>query len=148
MNDLDRDIFHVGENAYAEASSEGRAGIRAQVHSVVNRHAAGRWYSRKTLAGTVMAAFAYSAQNTTDSNRVRAAECPMSDPIMQMCMEEAAAAIAGSTPDPTGGATHYYAAGTTEPSWVQGHNQDGERVAPPATFCGQIGKHLFYKDVT
>lgn len=147
MTDLDRDILYLGEVAYAEASSEGRDGVRAQVHSVVNRHLVNKWYSRKTIAGTLMLAFSYSAENTSDPNRVRAAETPMSDPIMQMCMEEAAAAIAGSTPDPTNGATHYYAAGTPEPGWVKGVNAQGTRVAMPATFCVQIGKHLFYSGV-
>lgn len=144
----DRDLLLVGLTAFGEASDQGRDGIRAQVHSVVNRQRAGRWYSRKTLAACVMLGYAYSVWNDNDKNAARICEADMSDPVMVMCMEEAAAAIAGTTQDPTGGATHYYVAGTKEPSWVTGRNAKGEQVAPPATYTVRVGAHLFYKDVT
>lgn len=148
MDGLTRDILIMGLTAYAEARSEGQAGIRAQVHSVINRHAAGHWYSRKTLAGTCFFAYAYSAFNSEDPNREIAAEAPMDDPIVKMCMDEAEQAITGVTDDPTAGATHYYAEGSPEPSWVLGIDaHTGLRVAPPATFCVKIGRHLFYRDV-
>lgn len=148
MNDLDRDTVILTLVAYAEARSEGRDGIRGQVHSVVNRHNAGKWYSRKTIAGCCMLAYAYSAENTSDPNREIAAECPQTDPIMMMCADEAAAAIDGRSLDPTGGATHYYREGTPEPDWVSGiDKKSGERKAPPATFTVKINHHLFYKDV-
>ncbi len=146
--DTDRDTIYLGETAYAEASDQGQEGIRGQIHSVINRHKAGKWYSRKTLAGTVMAAFAYSAMNTSDPNRVRAAETPMDDFTMSLCMAEAAAAIAGTTDDPTQGATHYYRQGTTEPSWVSGKNANGAVVAQPAIFTVAIKDHLFFRGVT
>lgn len=155
MTDLDRDLFVVGVNAFDEASDQGLPGIRAQIHSVINRHNAkdasgkARWYARATLAGTVTAPYAYSAQNTLDPNRERGMETPMDNAIMQMCLSEAKQAIAGYTADPTAGATHYYAEGTPEPSWVKGIDpKSGTSVAPPASFCCKIGKHLFYKDVT
>lgn len=148
MTDLDRDTIILALTAYAEASSEGQDGIRAQVHSVVNRHAIGRWYSRKTLAGTCLLAFAYSAFNTSDPNRERAAETPTDDPIMHICLKEAALAIQKTTIDPTSGSTHYYAAGTPEPGWVRGVDKDGKQVAEPAIYTTRIGKHLFYRGVT
>ncbi len=149
MSDLDRDITILALTAYAEASSEGVDGIRAQVHSVVNRFNVKRWYSRKTIAGTCLLQYSYSALNTTDPNRVRAAETPASDPVMATCFSEAANAISGITKDTTGGATHYYREGTKEPDWVSGINSvTKEQVAPPAAFTVKIGKHLFYKDVT
>lgn len=148
MTDADRDLLIIGMTAFDEASDQGQSGIRGQVHSVINRHAAGKWYSRKTLAGTCLLAYAYSALNTADPNRERGAETSMDDPVYQLCMAEAAMAIAGTTDDPTLGATHYYRAGTPEPSWVTGLNAAGVQVAPPATFTVQIKDHLFFKDVT
>lgn len=139
MTDLDRDLLIVVMTTWQEARGEGRAGIRAVAHAIVNRHAAGKWFSRKTLAGTCLLAYAFSGWMTTDPNHEASAEVPMSDPIVRICIEEVTAAITGTTEDPTGGATHYYAEGTKVPDW-----------ANPATgsiFTVQIGRHLFYKDV-
>lgn len=143
---MDRDTLILALTAFAEARGEGGVGIRAQVHSVVNRHATGRWFSGKTLGGTCLYPFAYSAWNTDDPNRRAAVEIDPDDFTFQLCLSEAADAIAGTTDDPTVGATHYYADGTPEPNWVSGM-KDGQQVAPAATFCCKIGRHLFYKDV-
>jgi hypothetical protein len=148
MTDADRDILILATTAFAEASSEGPAGIRAQVHSVVNRHATGLWYAGKTLAACCLLPYAYSAWNTADHNRVRALETATSDPVMATCLDEAALAISGKSLDPTDGATHYYVQGTTEPDWVSGiDHKTGAAVAPPAVFTCQIGRHLYYKGV-
>ncbi len=147
-SDLDRDTIFLAEVAYAEASDQGQDGIRAQIWSVINRHNAGKWYSRKTLAGCVMLAYAYSAMNTEDKNRVRAVETTLMDPFMAICLFEAAAAIAGTSQDPTGGGTHYYRQGTPEPSWVSGKNANGAQVATPAIFTVAVKDHLFFKGVT
>jgi len=147
MNSGDRDTILLALTAYGEASDQGRDGIRAQVHSVLNRHRAGAWYSRKTLAACVMLGYAYSMWNDDDKNRVRVCEASLDDPTMKICIEEVEAAIAGKTQDPTGGATHYYVAGTPEPTWVSGKNKKGEQVAPPATYTTMIGAHRFYKGV-
>ncbi len=148
MTDQDRDILFVAITAYAEARSEGRDGIRWQVHSVVNRHATGRWYAGKTLAGTCVLGYAYSAWNTTDRNHVIACETPVDDPVLAICLEEATAAVTGTTDDPTSAATHYYVSGSPVPDWVSGINsKNGAVAAPPAVFCGQQGKHLFYRGV-
>lgn len=147
-DDYDRDVLFLGLTAYAEASSEGQDGIRAQIHSVLNRWQEKDWDAGETVASTCMRAYAYSAWNTTDPNRVRALSVPMGDKIIQMCISEAEGAISGTTQDPTDGATHYYREGTPEPDWVSGIRKfDGKRVAPPATFTIQIGHHLFYKNV-
>lgn len=137
MNDADRDLLIVSMVAFDEASDQGQEGIRAQIHSVVNRHAAGRWYSRKTLAGTCLLSWQYSALNDGDPNRERGAETSLSDEIYQLCMAEAAMAIAGASEDPTAGATHYYRVGTKVPVWA----------AAPAVQTAQIKDHIFFKDV-
>lgn len=136
----ERDILIMTMTAWDEARGEGQDGIRAQVHSVINRFQAGRWYSRKTLAATCLLGYAYSAWNSNDPNRVASAEVPMDEPLMALCRAEVTAAVSRETQDPTNGATHYYAVSmATPPTW-----------ADPATgskFTVQIGKHMFYKDV-
>lgn len=147
MNDSDRDIFMVTALAYAEARSEGQDGIRAQIHSTLNRHRAKKWYSGLTISETIIMPYAYSAMNTDDPNRRAAMRDAMTGEAYAMCLGEAVAALGGATDDPTDGATHYYAAGTPEPTWVSGLRKDGTRAAPPAVLCKQIGKHIFFKGV-
>lgn len=148
MNNRDRDIFFVGFVAYAEASDQGQMGIRAQCHSVVNRFKEKDWDARKTISATLFVPYAYSALNTEEPNRIRAATVDMDDPIMKLCMLEAKNAVEGISEDPTGGATHYYSPKVmkTPPNWVTGVRK-GKQVAPPATFTVQIGDHRFYKEV-
>ncbi len=148
MTDADRDILIGAMTAWQEARGEGPDGIRAVAHAEVNRLRAGKWYSRKTLAGTCLLAYAFSGWMTSDPNRMASAEVSMSDPIMVLCVQEVSDAIAGVTQDPTGGATHYYAAGTKEPSWVTGKDPNtGEQEAPPANYLCRIGKHQFFNEV-
>lgn len=147
MTDRDRDILVMTITALAEARNQGADGLRAQAHSVVNRHKAGKWYSRKSLSGCCLAPYAYSCYTAADQNDTVAAEILCTDPLWQTAESEVRWAIDGTTQDPTLGATHYYAAGTKEPTWVSGKNDRGEQVAPPAVFTVQIGAHRFYKDV-
>ncbi len=146
MNSADRDRFFLAFVAYAEARNQGQEGIRAQIHSVLNRHKEGDWDAGKTISATLFKPYAYSAMNSKDPNRVAAACVDMDDFMWQLCMAEAEAALLGTSNDPTDGATHYYLGGTEEPDWVTGIVK-GVQVAPPAVFCKQIGKHLFYKSV-
>lgn len=142
----DRDVFMLALCAYAEASDQGQVGIRAQIHSVINRHQMRAWYSGKTIASTIMQPYAYSAMNSKDTNRIRALECDMEEFTWQLCVAEAQEAIDGASDDPTNGATHYYKQGTPTPNWVTGV-RDGRQVAAPAIFTGQIKDHRFYKGV-
>ena len=128
MTEADRDLMMLVLVAFAEASDQGQDGIRAQIHSALNRHRSKRWYSGRTLAETLMMPYAYSAMNTDDPNRRRCMREAFDSPAMQLCQGEAVAALGGATEDPTGGATHYYVQGTREPDWVSGAGR-----APPAT---------------
>lgn len=140
MKHDDRDILIMTMTAWDEARGEGQDGIRAQIHSVINRFNAGRWYSRKTLAATCLLGYAYSAWNSNDPNRVASAEIPLDEPLMTLCRGEVTLALLDGSEDPTNGATHYYASTMpAPPAW-----------ADPATgskFTVQIGKHRFYMDV-
>ena len=57
MTAADRDKIVLLITALAEARGEGAMGLRAQIHSVLNRHAAGKWYSRKNLAACCLAPY-------------------------------------------------------------------------------------------
>lgn len=148
MTDADRDLLFLAMVAFDEASDQGQMGMRAVCWSVVNRHKAGRWYSRKTIAGACVLSWQYSSLNDGDPNRERGAETPMSDPTYQLAVTEAEAAISGLSEDPTFGATHYYRQGTPEPHWVQGKDpKTGAQAALPALFACQINDHLFFRNV-
>lgn len=148
MTDFERDLMILAMIAFDEASDQGAAGIRAVCWSIVNRHAAGKWYSRKTIAGTCLLSWQYSSLNDGDPNRERGAETPLANAAYQICLEEAELALKSKSIDPTGGATHYYRAGTKEPAWVSGRDaKTGAQVALPAVFCCQVNDHLFFKNV-
>lgn len=141
MTDADRDVLFVGTTAFCEASGEGPEGIRAVVWSIINRHRAGRWYSAATLAACCVVASAYSSWNTGDANRRRALETPLANGVMALCLDEARAAIAGETADPTDGATHYFAPRSvaTTPAWAL--------ASSGAVQTAQIGNHVFFRNV-
>lgn len=141
MTDADRDLLFVATTAFCEASGEGTEGIRAVVWSIVNRHRAGKWFSGKTLAGCCIIASQYSSWNTGDPNRRRALETPLSDVVMSLCVKETQDAIDGTTQDPTGGATHYYAPAsvTSVPAWAL--------PEAGAVQTAKIGNHVFFRNV-
>lgn len=119
---------------YGESRGEPEDGQRAVAHVLVNRQASGRW--GKSLAAVCLAPAQFSCWNTNDPNRRLMLELPDEHPALIKFGEMIAEALAGA-PDPTLGATHYYAASMqTPPAWIQG-----------ATSCGRIGNHFFYKDV-
>jgi hypothetical protein len=59
------------------------------------------------------------------------------DPAFRACLGAACSVLAEAVPDPTSGATHYYAASLkTPPAWAKGKEP-----------CATIGKHLFFNDI-
>ena len=119
---------------YMEASGEPSLGRQAVAHVLVNRVADGRWGS--SLASVCLARAQFSCWDERDPNRMRLARLADTDAILLECLAFVDAAVAGE-PDPTGGATFYYAdTMPNPPSW-----------ASQGTFTAQIGHHRFYKDV-
>ena len=125
--------WHDGTAArtiWGEARGEGAMGMAAVGHVLLNRLATGRW--GKTLSDVCLRPYQFSCWNIGDPNRALVLE--LGD--VELAAEFAALEEAGAEVDITGGATHYYAAGTQTPNWVEG-----------ADFTVQIGRHRFYTNV-
>lgn len=133
MTPFDKEM--VARTAFMEASREGREGIRAVVHTVLNRFKAKKWYSAKTLAGVVVRPSQYSCWNTNDPNRLRMAETADDDPTLNLCRSLVNDAANGGE-DPTLGCTHYYSTAIAPPDWTK-----------TGQFVVQIGRHKFFRGV-
>ena len=119
---------------YGEARGETDPGQSAVARVLVNRMRDGRWGN--TLTTVCMWPFQFSCWLPRDPNLKKIISLPDDDPMLEKLRGLVAEALA-STKDPTQGATHYYAVSMIKaPAWSAG-----------ATLCGQIGNHLFYRDV-
>lgn len=116
-----------------EASGEGEAGMLAVAFVLINRLKDGRWGDN--LASVVLARKQFSCWNSDDPNRERLAAMKNTDPALTRASGALSKAMSGY-PDPTLGATHYYAVNTPEPIW-----------AIDAHFLTQIGNQRFYDKV-
>lgn len=119
---------------WGEARGEPEEGQRAVAHVLINRMRDGRW--GKTLATVCLSRLQFSCWNASDPNRELmaalqddGAELAKLKPVLESALK--------ATQDPTNGATHYFSVSMIQPpKWSVG-----------ATFCGQIGRHRFYRDV-
>jgi N-acetylmuramoyl-L-alanine amidase len=126
------DLDVAARTLWMEVRGETVEGQKAVAHVLLNRVKDGRW--GHSLTSVCLWAYQFSSWNTGDSNRKTMSFLSDNDPLLMKLQSLLTAAA--NEPDPTNGATHYYALWITEPVWVAG-----------ATFCGQFGKQKFYKDV-
>lgn len=139
MTDEDWNLEIAATTVDGEADGEPDEAIQAVAFAIVNRHKAGRWYSGQTLAECCMIAQQFSSWNDTGAeamNRRRMIRKLRNDPILVKCRAAVIAALNGTVPDPTNGATHYYSEGIPAPKWTVG-----------AVSCGQVGNEHFFKNV-
>ena len=109
-----------------EAGGEPYEGQLAVAYTVRNRWERQSWYG-KTLWEVMTKPYQYSCFN---------AGLPSTDDVGEHYLKVAGAALSGRLPDPTSGATHYYApALIAEPPWVSS-----------MVFTVKIGGHRFYKE--
>lgn len=134
----DRDIF--ARTLWGEARGESLAGMQACAWTIRNRVFDGRatsWWG-EGYAGVCQKPWQFSCWNANDPNSpylLGAKPIPAGE--YKRALAVAMAVMAGVVPDPTGGATHYYATTMPKPpTWVKG-----------ATLTLTLGRHLFYKDV-
>lgn len=126
----------AARTTWGEARGEGPDGIQAVASAIINRFRAGKWFSTHTLAGCCLLASQFSCWNTNDANLPLLLRTDENDILLALCRDAIQKALDGLPDDPVRGATHYYAGGISAPAW-----------AANATFCGQVGHHLFFKDV-
>ena len=129
------DLDIMARTIWGEARGEGRDGKLAVGWAIVNRQLSGRWFAGDSLTKTCMKHRQFSCWNRDDPNRQKLAMLTLKDPTFRECVWAAAAALAGTEPDPTGGATHYHHE-AIRPAWA-----DDSKVT------AKIGKHVYYKDI-
>jgi spore germination cell wall hydrolase CwlJ-like protein len=138
VTDRDRDV--LARTLYGEARGEGFDGMVAVAWSIRNRVNDGRdksWWG-EGYAGVCQAPWQFSCWNQNDPNfPFLSGAKPIPAAEFANCQRAAAAVIDGTAPDPTGGATHYYATTMPKaPAW-----------AAKATQTLKLGHHIFFKDV-
>ena len=120
---------------WMEARGEGQDGMRAVAHVLVNRLKDGRWGN--TLAQVCQASAQFSCWSTRDPNLHACNLQPEDLPLFVQIGEWLDAALAGEEPDPTYGATHYYATSMINPPYW----------TATAKLTVVINHHRFYKGV-
>ncbi|MGA3827328.1 cell wall hydrolase [Pseudomonas chlororaphis] len=134
----DRDI--LARTLWGEARGEGLAGQIAVAWTIRNRVNDGRtksWWG-EGYAGVCQAPYQFSCWNKNDPNYpFLSGAKPIPTGQFAQALRAADQVIAGAVPDPTGGATHYYATTMAKaPAW-----------AAKAKQTVRIGQHVFFKDV-
>ncbi len=136
---MDFNTAVAARTLWQEARGEPIEGQRAVAHVIINRRNSKRWGETLSSVCLWRAAFSgwYSPRgkpSVRDPNFAAATSLSDDDALLNAL---AAILVAAETePDPTGGATHYYADGTPVPDW-----------AATGTPCGKFGHQLFFKDV-
>lgn len=126
----------LARTLWGEARGEPVRGIEAVAAVIVNRVRAaerrgGFWWGDSVVA-VCRKPFQFSCWNGDALDRASLAAVTAADPVFATCLRVARRALAGLLSDPTGGATHYHAAGL-QPDWAAGHCPSAE-----------IGSLIFY----
>lgn len=123
---------------WMEARGESDAGKLAVAEVIRNRTAA-KFFSKGTVASTVLWPYQFSGWNTKDHNRTPAAELDTQDSTYQACYDAWEAAKKGA--NTVHGALNYYNPNVipSPPAWA---------LPNVATFTAQVGNHYFYRPLT
>ncbi|PWE39629.1 cell wall hydrolase [Pseudomonas prosekii] len=138
VTEKDRDIF--ARTLWGEARGESLAGQIAVAWTIRNRVNDGKansWW-REGYAGVCQAPYQFSCWNKNDPNFAYLSGAK-TIPFRELAQARIAAdqVINGKVADPTGGATHYYAATMPKPpAWTKGAEQ-----------TLKLGRHRFFKNV-
>jgi spore germination cell wall hydrolase CwlJ-like protein len=134
----DRDV--LARTLWGEARGESLVGQIAVAWTIRNRVNDGKtksWWG-EGYAGVCLKPYQFSCWNKNDPNFAYLSGAK-SIPFREFAQAQIAAdqVIAGKVPDPTGGATHYYATSMkAAPAWTQGAKQ-----------TLKLGQHIFFKGV-
>jgi spore germination cell wall hydrolase CwlJ-like protein len=138
VTEKDRDI--LARTLWGEARGESLVGQIAVAWTIRNRVNDGKeksWWG-EGYAGVCQKPYQFSCWNRNDPNYTYLSGARQI-PSREFAQAQIAAdqVIAGKVPDPTGGATHYYATTMpTAPAW-----------ATKAKQTLKLGRHIFLKDV-
>ncbi|MBA4361976.1 MULTISPECIES: cell wall hydrolase [Pseudomonas] len=134
----DRDI--LARTLWGEARGEslvGQIAVAWTIRNRVNDGVSKSWWG-EGYAGVCQAKYQFSCWNANDPNfafLIGAKPIPASE--FTRAQRAADLVISGVEPDPTGGATHYYATSIkTPPAW-----------AAKAKQTYRLGGHVFFRDV-
>ncbi|MGE8098135.1 cell wall hydrolase [Pseudomonas fluorescens] len=138
VTDKDRDI--LARTLWGEARGEGLAGQIAVAWTIRNRVNDGKtnsWWG-EGYAGVCLKLYQFSCWNKSDPNFAHLSGAkPIPAGQFAQAQKAADQVIAGTVPDPTGGATHYYATTMPKaPAW-----------AAKAKQTLKLGHHVFFMDV-
>src|ERR1019366_3086116 len=111
------DLYVLALTAIGEARGEGAQGMEAVMDTVMNRTAKCTWYGL-TPTEVCFKPWQYSCWNAEDPNRAYLERMQPTDPLLAGMLPTAQSVLDGSRADLTGGATHYYRAGTKPPVWA------------------------------
>lgn len=140
----EQDIDVLARTIWGEARGEGFAGqvavgwaIRNRVEADLGNDGKPDWWG-EGYVGVCKAPWQFSCWNKNDPNSAYLrGEKPIPAAQYMQCREAAVLVIEAKQPDPTGGATHYYATTMPKPpAW-----------ASKAKRTCKIGRHIFFKDV-
>lgn len=140
MSATEKDLDILARTLYGEARGETLAGMVAVAWTIRNRVNDGKaksWWG-EGYAGVCLKPYQFSCWNKNDPNfPFLSGAKPIPVAEMAKAVMVATAVMDGAYPDPTGGATHYYATTMSKaPAW-----------AAKAKQTLKLGHHVFYKDV-
>lgn len=123
----------AARTAWGEARGEGEAGMSAILSVIGNRAARPAWWGHDILS-VCGAPQQFSCWDENDPNRAKLLAVTLCDAQYRTALELAAKLVAGSLPDSTGGADHYYDWRGPRPPWARNRY-----------FTTRIGHHDFYR---
>ena len=138
VSEKDRDV--LARTLWGEARGEGLAGMVAVAWTIRNRVDDGKdksWWG-EGYAGVCQKPYQFSCWNRNDPNYQflsGARQIPFRE--LAQCRIAADQVVDGKVPDPTGGATHYYATTMlSAPKWAAGAQE-----------TLRFGHHIFFRNV-
>ncbi|MHC8493632.1 cell wall hydrolase [Thalassospira sp. SM2505] len=129
---ISQEVDVIARTIWGEARGEGERGMQAVANVIMNRAKKGGWWGNSPVEVCLKPA-QFSAWNRNDPNFDLARKVTTQDPQFRIALTIAGKAVAGTLPDITGGATHYFNPNVVLPSW-----------ASALTSLGDIGNHRFY----
>ena len=138
------DVDILARTLYGEARGEGLHGMIAVAWAIRNRvdtdlnHDGKRDWWGEGYTEVCRTPYQFSCWNKNDPNYpYLIGQKLIPEKAFSLAIQAAQSVISGRIPDPTGGATHYYATSMkTPPAWTT-----------KGQFTAQIGQHRFYKNV-